>query len=151
VVLGSGDARYERLLAELPGGFPGRVALRVGFDEGLAHRIEAGADVFLMPSRFEPCGLNQLYSLRYGTVPVVHATGGLDDTVVEFDPATGTGTGFKFAPYASGAFLQALDRALSPRRDGALWARLVANGMAQDFSWDRAALAYRRLYAELAS
>ncbi len=151
VVLGSGDARYERLLAELPGGFPGRVALRVGFDEGLAHRIEAGADVFLMPSRFEPCGLNQLYSLRYGTVPVVHATGGLDDTVVEFDPATGTGTGFKFAPYAAGAFLQALARALSTRRDGTAWARLVANGMAQDFSWDRAALAYRRLYAELAS
>jgi starch synthase len=104
-----------------------------------------------MPSRFEPCGLNQLYSLRYGTVPVVHATGGLDDTVVEFDPATGAGTGFKFASYTPEAFLAALDRALRTRRDPALWTRLVANGMAQDFSWNRAAQEYRRLYEELAA
>ena len=149
VVLGSGDERYERLLATLAADFPGRVVLRVGFDEALAHRIEAGADIFLMPSRFEPCGLNQLYSLRYGTVPVVHATGGLDDTVVEFDPATGTGTGFKFTPYAPEAFLDALHRALATRRDRDRWARLIANGMAQDFSWDRAAVAYRQLYETL--
>jgi starch synthase len=148
-VLGSGDERYERLLAGLAAEFTGRVVLRVGFDERLAHRIEAGADVFLMPSRFEPCGLNQLYSLRYGTVPVVHATGGLDDTVVEFDPAAGVGTGFKFTPYTPEAFLGALDRALRTRRDARLWARLVANGMAQDFSWDRAAQEYRRLYGDL--
>jgi starch synthase len=150
VVLGSGDEHYERLLAALAADFPARVGLRVGFDEALAHRIEAGADMFLMPSRFEPCGLNQLYSLRYGTVPIVHATGGLDDTVVEFDPATGTGTGFKFTPYAPDAFLAALRRAFVTRRDRDRWARLVANGMAQDFSWDRAALEYRRLYETLA-
>jgi starch synthase len=150
VVLGSGGERYERLLAALAAEFPRRVALRIGFDEALAHRIEAGADLFLMPSRFEPCGLNQLYSLRYGTVPVVHATGGLDDTVVEFDPATGTGTGFKFTPYTPAAFLAALQRALVTRRERDRWARLVANGMAQDFSWDRAAVEYRALYETLA-
>ena len=148
-VLGSGEERYERWVHELEARFPGRVGARVGFDEGLAHRIEAGADVFLMPSRFEPCGLNQLYSLRYGTVPIVHATGGLDDSVAEFDPATGTGTGFKFTPYTADAFLVALERALRTRRDPALWARLVANGMAQDFSWSRAAAEYRALYETL--
>jgi len=148
-VLGSGEERYERWVRELEGRFPGRVGARVGFDEGLAHRIEAGADVFLMPSRFEPCGLNQFYSLRYGTVPIVHATGGLDDSVAEFDPATGTGTGFKFTPYTPDAFLAALERALRTRRDPALWARLVANGMAQDFSWSRAAAEYRALYETL--
>ena len=148
-VLGSGEERYERWVRELEARFPGRVGARVGFDEGLAHRIEAGADVFLMPSRFEPCGLNQLYSLRYGTVPIVHATGGLDDSVAEFDPATGTGTGFKFTPYTPDAFLVALERALRTRRDPALWARLVANGMAQDFSWSRAAAEYRALYETL--
>jgi len=150
-VLGSGEERYERWLRELGACFPGRVGARVGFDEGLAHRIEAGADVFLMPSRFEPCGLNQLYSLRYGTVPLVHATGGLDDSVAEFDPATGSGTGFKFTPYTPDAFLAALERALRTRRDPALWARLVANGMAQDFSWSRAAAEYRGLYETLLS
>src|SRR5947208_277882 len=148
-VLGSGEERYERWLRELVARFPGRVGARVGFDEGLAHRIEAGADVFLMPSRFEPCGLNQLYSLRYGTVPIVHATGGLDDSVVEFDPATGAGTGFKFSPYTPEAFLAALACALRTRRDPVLWARLIANGMAQDFSWSRAAAEYRALYETL--
>jgi starch synthase len=148
-VLGSGEERYERALRALVADFPGRVAVRIGFDEGLAHRIEAAADVFLMPSRFEPCGLNQLYSLRYGTVPVVHATGGLDDTVVEFDPATGAGTGFKFAPFTVDALLAALARALRTRDDGALWDRVVTNGMAEDFSWTRAAAAYGRLYEDV--
>ncbi|TMA83243.1 MAG: glycosyltransferase, partial [Deltaproteobacteria bacterium] len=110
----------------------------------------AGADVFLMPSRFEPCGLNQLYSLRYGTVPVVHATGGLDDTVVEFDARVGLGTGFKFTPYTEEAFLAALRRAIDTRRDAATWQRLVTNGMSQDFSWQRAAREYARLYTSLA-
>jgi starch synthase len=148
-VLGSGEERYERWLRELTARFPARVAARIGFDERLAHRIEAGADLFLMPSRFEPSGLNQFYSLRYGTVPVVHATGGLDDSVVEFDPATGTGTGFKFTPYAAEAFLGALARALRTRRDPALWSRLITNGMAQDFSWSRSAAEYRALYEAL--
>ena len=150
VALGSGDARYEELLIDLAGQFPGQVEVRIGFDEPLAHRIEAGADVFLMPSRFEPCGLNQLYSLRYGTVPVVHATGGLDDTVVEFDARMGLGTGFKFTPYTEEAFLAALRRAIDTRRDAATWQRLVTNGMSQDFSWQRAAREYARLYTSLA-
>jgi starch synthase len=147
--LGSGDERYEQRLRELAQRSPARLAVRIGFSESLAHRIEAGADVFLMPSRFEPCGLNQLYSLRYGTVPVVHATGGLDDTVVEFDPVTRSGTGFKFSPYSVDAFVAALGRALHARADRTAWARLVANGMAQDFSWTRAATEYRRLYEDL--
>ena len=148
-ILGSGDERYETQLRALAGAFPRRVALRIEFNEPLAHRIEAGGDVFLMPSRFEPCGLNQLYSLRYGTVPVVHATGGLDDTVIEFDPVAGTGTGFKFTPYTVEAFLAAVGRALRLHADPAAWQRLMRNGMAQDFSWHRAALAYARLYAAL--
>src|SRR5437660_1497 len=98
---------------------------------------------------FGPCGLNQLYSLRYGTVPVVHATGGLDDSVTEFDPATGTGTGFKFTPYTPDAFIATLARALRLHADPAAWQRLLRNGMAQDFSWRRAAAAYARLYEEL--
>jgi starch synthase len=151
VVLGSGEERYERLVRELAARFRGRVGVQIGFSEALAHRIEAGADLFLMPSRFEPCGLNQLYSLRYGTVPLVHATGGLDDTVLEFDPVSGEGTGFKFAPYAVEPLLEALTHALRVRRDVARWKRLVANGMAQDFSWTRAAGAYGELYAELAA
>ena len=150
-VLGSGDERYAAVLRALAERFPRRAAVRFGYDERLAHRIEAGADVFLMPSRYEPCGLNQLYSLRYGTVPVVHATGGLDDTVAEWDPATGAGTGFKFTPYTPVAFRAALERALATRANAAAWARLVANGMAQDFSWDRAAVEYARLYEDLVS
>jgi len=148
-VLGSGEERYAAMLRALAARFPGRAAVRLGYDERLAHRIEAGADVFLMPSRYEPCGLNQLYSLRYGTVPVVHATGGLDDTVAEWDPTTGAGTGFKFTPYTPAAFRAAVERALSARANPTAWTRLVANGMAQDFSWDRAAAEYVRLYREL--
>jgi len=106
-VLGSGDERYELRYRALAEAFPERIAVRIGFDEALAHRMEAGADLFLMPSRYEPCGLNQLYSLRYGTVPVVRATGGLDDTVVEFDADSGRGTGFKFGPYTVAALLAA--------------------------------------------
>jgi starch synthase len=142
VVLGSGDPHLEyrmRLLAEQ---FPDRAAARTGMDEPLAHRIIAGADLFLMPSRYEPCGLSQLYSLRYGTVPVVHATGGLDDTVTE-------GTGFKFAPDSPDALRGAVLHALAVRRDPAAWIRLRQNGMREDFSWDRSARAYRNLYGAL--
>jgi starch synthase len=147
--LGSGHPRYEGALRELAARFPGRVGVRIGFDEGLAHRIEAGADIFLMPSRYEPCGLNQLYSLRYGTVPVVHATGGLDDTVEEFQVGSGRGNGFKFHEYTHEALLVAIRRALRVREDGAAWQRLIANAMAEDFSWHRAAGEYARLYREL--
>ncbi len=149
VLLGSGDPLLEAGYHALAQSFPGRVAIHVGFDEPLAHRIVAGADAFLMPSRYEPCGLSQLYSLRYGTVPVVHATGGLDDTVSQFDAGSGTGTGFKFAPLTAAALRDALGQALDARRDATAWRRLQERGMREDFSWERSASAYRNLYAEL--
>lgn len=149
VVLGSGDPALERALGELRDRHPGRVALRIGFDDALAHRIEAGADVFLMPSRYEPCGLSQLHSLRYGTVPVVHATGGLVDTVVDYDSATGRGTGFVFSPFTRDAFRGTIDRTLAVWRTPERWRAIVDQGMAADFSWDRSAERYAALYAEI--
>ena len=128
---------------------PDRMAARIGFDEELAHVIEAGSDLFLMPSRYEPSGLNQLYSLRYGTIPIVRATGGLRDSVVPFDPATGEGTGFLFGDYSSEALVEAVDRALDCFGRPDAWRRLVANAMAQDFSVDRTAAEYAALYASL--
>ena len=150
MVLGNGDPHLEHAHARSsPSSFPAASPSAPGFDEALAHRIVAGADLFLMPSRYEPCGLSQLYSLRYGTVPVVHATGGLDDTVAEFDPATGEGTGFKFSPDSPDALHDAVQRALAVRRDPAAWTRLQERGMREDFSWERSARAYRNLYGAL--
>jgi starch synthase len=149
VLLGSGDPWLESGFHDLAQRFPQRVAIRIGFDEQLAHRIVAGGDLFLMPSRYEPCGLSQLYSLRYGTVPVVHATGGLDDTVGEFDAASASGTGFKFAPCTPEALRDAVSRAIAVRRDATAWTRLQERGMREDFSWERSAGAYRNLYSEL--
>jgi starch synthase len=146
VLLGTGEQRYEDLWRTLAARHRDRIAVRIGFDEALAHRIEAGADLFLMPSRFEPCGLNQMYSLRYGTVPVVRATGGLADTVRDVDPATGEGTGFTFAEASGAALLEALGRALDSYRDRAAWRRIQAAGMRQDFSWDASARQYAGLY-----
>jgi starch synthase len=147
-VLGSGDARWEHALGRAAAERPDRMAVRLGFDEALAHRIEAGADVFLMPSRFEPCGLNQMYSLRYGTVPVVRAVGGLDDTVEDYD-GWNAGTGFKFRDYTPAALSLAVRRALDVHRDRRAWRGLIARGMAQDFSWERSAASYEALYREL--
>jgi starch synthase len=119
----------------------------VGFNEGLAHRIEAGADLFLMPSRFEPCGLNQMYSMRYGTLPVVHATGGLADTVETFDPTSGSGTGWAFRSFTVDAFAEALGWALTTyRKFPDAWRGIQANGMAKDFSCESSARAYVRVY-----
>jgi starch synthase len=146
VALGSGEAKYERMFRELSEEFPKRLAVKVAYDNTVAHKIEAGADIFLMPSRYEPCGLNQIYSLRYGTVPVVRATGGLDDTIEPFDPASGRGTGFKFSEYTGPALLAALREALAAFGDKTAWRRLQANGMAKDFSWNASALEYGRLY-----
>lgn len=144
-VLGSGDAELEAAFRSLAARHPGRVAVCLGFDEGLAHRIEAGADAFLMPSRFEPCGLNQMYSLRYGTPPLVHATGGLADTVV--DAAAGTaGNGFVFREDNAEALWQTMQRACRAWREPALWRRLQRNGMRRDCSWTPAAAAYVALY-----
>ena len=152
VLLGSGEARYEQSLAALAAAHPGRVALRIGYDEGVAHRIEAASDMFLMPSRFEPCGLNQMYSLRYGTIPVVHGVGGLADTVVDATPDTllsGLATGFVFHEASAAALLECALRAISLRRDQPEeWSRMQVRGMRRDFSWRASARAYESLYAD---
>jgi starch synthase len=145
-VLGTGERRYEELFESLANEFPGRVGVRIGYDNELAHKIEAGADMFLMPSRYEPCGLNQVYSLKYGTVPIVRATGGLDDTVESFDVEHGTGTGFKFANYSGAALLDTVRVALHNFLDERIWKRIQLNGMAKDFSWKRPAAEYAKLY-----
>jgi starch synthase len=146
VVLGTGDKRYEDLFSALAAAYPGRVAFKFAYDNVLAHKIEAGADIFLMPSRYEPCGLNQIYSLKYGTVPVVRATGGLDDTVENFDVQHGTGTGFKFVEYSGTAFLYAVRQALQHFADERIWKRIQLNGMVKDFSWKTPAAEYGKIY-----
>jgi starch synthase len=151
VVLGSGEERYERFLHELQRRFPGRVVFYSGYSEELAHFIEAAADIFLMPSLYEPCGLNQMYSLKYGTVPVVRRTGGLADSVQHFDPATGHGTGIVFNDFDSGGLRWALSTALEWYGWPTVWRRLVANGMQQDFSWDARIAEYEALYERLAT
>ena len=145
-VLGTGERRYEELFRALATDFPGRVGAVIAYDNRLAHLVEAGADIFLMPSRYEPCGLNQIYSLRYGTVPVVRATGGLDDTIEPFNLQDGTGTGFKFWEYSGGALLHAIREALNYYSDDGVWKRIQLNGMAQDFSWNTSAAEYAKLY-----
>jgi starch synthase len=145
-VLGTGERRYEDLFRALATDFPGRVGAVIAYDNRFAHLIEAGSDIFLMPSRYEPCGLNQIYSLRYGTVPVVRATGGLDDTVESFDLQHGTGTGFKFTEYSGGALLHAIRQALHHFSDEGVWNRVQLNGMAKDFSWNTSAAEYAKLY-----
>ena len=146
VLLGTGDVWLEQALLDLGRQFPDQMAVRTGFDVGLSHKIEAGADIFLMPSRDEPCGLNQMYSLAYGTIPVVRATGGLDDTIIPFDPGTGTGNGFKFHDANAGELLRAVLAAIRFFRQPDAWVRLVQNAMAADYSWERSAKEYERLY-----
>jgi len=146
VLLGTGDRRYEDLWRGLARRFPDVVAVHIGFDEGLAHLIEGGSDIFLMPSQFEPCGLNQMYSLRYGTVPLVRATGGLYDTVSNYDPETGEGTGFTFGDYSPEALLGTLRWALSVYQQRDAWRHLQRTGMRQDHSWDSSARAYVQVY-----
>jgi starch synthase len=146
VVLGSGNPGIQDRLRRAHHRLPGRVYYRAGHDERFAHLIEAGSDLFLMPSRYEPCGLNQMYSLRYGTAPVVRAVGGLADTVEEFDPLTGEGNGFVFQRFDAGEMMGALRRALAIHRQPELWRRLQRNGMSRDFSWRRCADGYDRIY-----
>lgn len=150
-VLGQGEPRLEDLFSRLQRAFPRQVCFYRGFHDGLAHLIEGGADLFLMPSRYEPCGLNQMYSLRYGTVPVVHRTGGLADTVEPWNAATGEGTGFQFEHHDAAGLTWAVEAALSAYSDPAQWRRLQRNGMAKDFSWRTQARAYEQLYARLAA
>lgn len=152
VLLGSGESGYEDALRRQATRFASRLAVRIGYDEGLAHRIEAGSDMFLMPSRFEPCGLNQLYSLRYGTVPIVHRVGGLADTVVDATDeniVNGKANGIVFQEAHAGTLLGGVDRALALWRDTDRWKQIMLTGMRQDFSWHRRAAEYLQLYKRL--
>src|SRR5712672_556990 len=146
VVLGTGERKYEDLFKALAAAYPGRVGVKIAYDNTMGHKVEAGADMFLMPSRYEPSGLNQMYSLKYGTVPIVRATGGLDDSIEPFDVEHGTGTGFKFKEYTGEALLFAIRQALHHYMDERIWKRIQLNGMAKDFSWKTPAAEYAKLY-----
>src|SRR5205814_1134650 len=146
VALGTGEPLYEDLFKRLAAKFPDKFFAKVAYDNNLAHQIEAGADIFLMPSRYEPCGLNQIYSLKYGTVPVVRATGGLDDTIEAFDARAGKGTGFKFTEYNGESLLLTIKQALTAYRDQTSWQALMRNGMNKDFSWNASAREYGKVY-----
>jgi starch synthase len=150
VLLGSGESRYEDQWRALAARYSDRIGARIGFDERLAHLIEGGVDLFLMPSQFEPCGLNQMYSLRYGTIPLVRATGGLYDTVRDVDRDTEAGTGFTFEEYSADALLRTLQRALAVYEDRERWRRIQRAGMAQDYSWDASAQQYVQVYEQAA-
>jgi starch synthase len=146
-IVGTGEPRYESMWRSLAATWPQRFGVFVGFNEQRAHLVEGGADLFLMPSRYEPCGLNQMYSMRYGTVPVVRAVGGLVDTVRPFQPKNGQGTGFLFSDYRPAALWDALQQALATYRGAPrTWRRLQVNGMKKDFSWDRSAAEYVKVY-----
>jgi starch synthase len=146
VALGSGDREYQDMFQRLSKQFPQKIAVKIAYDNALAHKIEAGSDMFLMPSKYEPCGLNQIYSLRYGTVPIVRATGGLDDTIENWDPRTQKGTGFKFTGYTGEALLATVRTALQAFQNQSGWEKLMRNGMAKDFSWNASAKEYVRVY-----
>jgi starch synthase len=151
VVLGDGEPYYENLFHQLQERHPGKISVRVPYDQALAHKVGAGADAFLMPSHYEPCGLGQLYALRYGTIPVVRATGGLDEAVAEWNPETREGTGFKFHGYAPEDLLAAIRRAVALfKGDKEGWKKLVRNAMAEDHSWVKPAEEYIKLYEEVA-
>ncbi len=149
VIVGTGEPRYQEMWTRLAAWRPDRVGVFIGFDERRAHLVEGGADMFLMPSRFEPCGLNQMYSLRYGTVPIVRAVGGLVDTVRPYVARNGQGNGFMFADYHPAALMQAITAALATYPNKKAWTRLQKNGMKADFSWDRSAAEYVKLYQRL--
>ena len=152
VVLGTGQPELETALRQAALKYPEQVAVRIEYDEQLSHLLEAGSDIFLMPSRFEPCGLNQIYSLRYGTPPIVRNTGGLADTVVDTSAVTladGSANGFSFDKINPAALLGAIDRALACYADADTWHQLQASGMAADYSWSRSAKTYMALYAKL--
>jgi len=146
VILGSGDEKYEKMLAKLAAKYPKKLAVNVKFDNELAHLIEAGSDMFLMPSRYEPCGLNQLYSLKYGTVPIVRETGGLADTITNCNPVKGTGNGFVFKEYESNELLNTIKFAVEIYKSKNIWTDIMKRGMAEDFSWDSSAIKYMQVY-----
>jgi starch synthase len=149
VILGSGDEKYNRLFSDIASKYPRRVSVCQEFNDDLAHKIEAGADMFVMPSRYEPCGLNQMYSIKYGTIPIVRATGGLDDVIVDFDQDRDIGNGFKFGPATPEALFRCVKRAIDLYHNKELWDRLVQNAMKYDFSWPRSAEKYLALYRKI--
>jgi starch synthase len=149
ILLGTGEERYHRLFESIKKKFPGKASINLRFDALLAKEIYAGADMFLMPSRYEPCGLGQMISLRYGTIPIVRNTGGLADTITEYDPKTARGTGFVFERYDAGELLNAVKRAVDIYRQKGLWKKLAANAMRCDFSWDASAKRYLGLYKKI--
>jgi starch synthase len=151
IILGTGEDVYQKALTAARDTYPASFGLKVAFDEALSHKIYAGCDMFLIPSRYEPCGLTQMYSLRYGTIPVVRATGGLDDTIQEYDPAAKTGNGFKFTEYSAPALVESLRRAISVYRQPGRWRALVQSAMACDFSWDKSAREYVRLFQRISA
>jgi len=146
VLLGTGEQKYHDLFNEVARKYPQKAGIRIAYDDRLAHKIEAGSDIFLMPSKYEPCGLNQIYSLKYGTIPVVRATGGLDDTIANYSPATGKGNGFKFIHYDAKEFLNQIKVAIDFYSQPQHWKKLLHNAMSEDFSWQRSAEAYLQLY-----
>jgi starch synthase len=146
VILGTGDEKYHQLFTAMRAKYPKKIAVNLMFDNPLAHLIEAGSDMFLMPSKYEPCGLNQLYSLKYGTVPIVRKTGGLADTIEDYIPQSGEGTGFFFTNYESSELLDVVKRALEVYQDKNAWTKLMKNGMRKDFSWETSAKKYDELY-----
>jgi starch synthase len=150
IILGSGEERYENFFRALPQHFPGKVGTYIGYNDELSHLIEAGADIFVMPSRYEPCGLNQIYSLKYGTVPVVRKTGGLADTVKDWDEENhygfDHGNGFSFYDYTSFALASSVERAVNVYKQKDIWKKIQHNGMKLDFSWNRSAEKYMELY-----
>jgi starch synthase len=148
VLLGTGEQKYHDLFTQVAHKYPQKAGIRIAYDDRLAHKIEAGADFFLMPSKYEPCGLNQIYSLKYGTIPVVRATGGLDDTITQYDPATKKGNGFKFTRYEAKEFLTAIKGAIRFYSQPGHWRQLLRNAMTADFSWERSAEAYLQLYGK---
>ena len=146
VILGAGNSSMQRALSRVAEHNPGRMGITIGFDETLAHRIMAGTDMFLIPSRYEPCGLTQMYALKYGTIPIVRATGGLEDTITPFNPQTGRGNGFTFKDYKPKAFFSSILNAVDLYHNPASWKKLQNNAMKEDFSWDRSARSYLDLY-----
>jgi starch synthase len=149
VLLGTGEQHYQQMLTGLCSRHPDKIGVRIGFDNALAHKIEAGADMFLMPSKYEPCGLNQIYSLKYGTIPIVRATGGLDDTIEDYNPLTEAGNGFKFSAYFGPTLLEVVKRAAAVYAHKKAWRRLIINAMSYDFSWEKSAAEYLTLYRKL--
>jgi len=145
-ILGKGDERFQRSFRELSAKYKDSISVTIGFDEMLAHRMYAGSDYFLMPSKYEPCGLGQLIALRYGTIPIARKTGGLADTIEDFEPLTRKGTGFLFSDYTASGMLDALKRAFCVYTDTDKMQSMIRNGMRKDFSWRRSAQRYRELY-----